>query len=378
VGVLKRKERKMQMRVDRLREVLRLVQPAIPRKSTLPVLKNILLRDGQAIANDLEVMVILELPEAEGEYLIPRHSALELLKYVPGNELLSIEQSKKKLKLSWEGGKAEYDTVDPKEYPPLPEVKEGARGFVDGDILVPALVSVAEYCSTDAARPVLTGISLSLGKTIEVAAGDGFRMAYRILSIPFPTEVKVTIPAHSVRVLGELWKKVPPAVPLENSLINQVMSKRQMELAMGNGLMARFGRVTLFSTLIKGSAPNFSQLIPKEPPLKVRVFAPDLERAVRRCAEVAGDNKGIIRLSWTETAMTVSAKGGEKGSVEAQVPVQTEGGTGKVAVNVSYLLDYLKGKDGLLSIGVTSTQGPVLFRHGTSPLVVMMPMFIQW
>ncbi len=368
----------MQMRVHRLREALRLLQPVVPKTTSIPVIKNVLLRDGQAIANDLETMVILELPEAEGEYLIPHRSAQELLKYVPGDELLSIEQPKKSIEFSWEGGKASFDAADPKEYPPLPKVKERAKGSVDGDRLVPALRSVVDYCSTDTSRPVLSGIGLSLGETIEVAAGDGFRMAYQLLPISFPAEEKVIIPAHSVRVLGELWDKIPPAVPPADSLISQVMAKRQIELALGNGLMARFGRVTLFSTLIQGTAPNFSQLIPKEPPLKVRVFAPELERAARRCAEVARDGKSIVRLSWTETAMTVSAKGEEKGRVEAQVPVQTEGGPGKIAVNVSYLLGYLKGKEGLLTIGAKGAQDPLLFRHGTSPLVVMMPMFVQW
>jgi len=368
----------MQIRVDRLREVLRLVQPAIPRKSTVPVLQNVLLRDGEAIANDLDTMIILELPEAEGEYLIPHHSALELLKYVPGNELLSIEQSKKSIEFSWDGGTAKYDAVDPKEYPPLPEVKERARGVVDGDRLVKALMSVVDYCSTDAARPILSGVSLNLGETIELAAGDGFRMAYQILPIAFPAEDQVIIPAHSVQVLGDLWNKIPPAVPLADSLINQVIAERQIELAMGNGLMARFGRVTLFSTLIQGEAPLFSKLIPQEPPLKVRVFAPEFERAVRRCAEVASDGKDIVRLSWTETVMTVSAKGVEQGSVEAKFPVQTEGGTGKTAINVKYLLGYLGGKEGLVSMCVKGAQDPVLFRHASSPLVVMMPMFVQW
>ncbi len=368
----------MQMRVDRLREVLRLVQPAIPKKSTIPVLKNVLLRDGQAIANDLETMIILDLPEAEGECLIPHHSALELLKYVPGNELLSIEQSKKSIEFSWNGGKASYDAADPKDYPPVPEVKERARGSVDGDRLVKALMSVVDYCTTDAARPVLSGVSLSLGETIELAAGDGFRMAYQILPIAFPAEDKVIIPAHSVRVLGDLWNKIPPAVPLADSLINQVIAERQIELALGKGLMARFGRVTLFSTLIQGSAPNFTALIPKEPPLKVRVFAPEFERAVRRCAEISGDGKGIIRLIWTENAMTVSAKSDEKGSVEAVIQVQTEGGTGKIAINAKYLLGYLKGKEGLVSMCVKGVQDPALFRYASSPLVVMMPMFVQW
>lgn len=368
----------MQMRADRLREALMLVQPVIPRKTALPMLKNVLLRDGQAIATDLEVTVILELPEAEGEYLIPHHSALELLKYVPGNELLSIEQSNKSIEFSWEGGKAQYDAVAPKEYPPVPKLKERARGSVDGDSLVKALVSAVDYCCTDDTRPILAGIGLSLGETMEIAAGDGYRMAYQILPISFPAEDKVIIPAHSVRVLGELWKKTPPVVPLENSLISQVIAKRQIELALGNRLMACFGRVTLLSTVIEGTAPNFSQLIPQEPPLKVRVFAPELERAVRRCAEVASDGGEIIRLGWTETALTVSAKSGDKGSVEAEVQVQTEGGAGKTALNVRYLLDYLKGKEGLVSIGVKGVVDPILFRHGTSPLVVVMPMTVQW
>nr|MQY55154.1 hypothetical protein [Dehalococcoidia bacterium] len=357
----------MQMRVDRLREVLKLVQPAIPKKSAIPVLQNVLLRNGQAIANDLETMIILDLPEVEGECLIPHRLALELLKYVPGNELLSIGQSKKSIEFSWNGGKAKYDAADPKDYPPLPEVKEGSRGSVDGDRLVKALMSVVDYCTTDAARPVLSGVSLSLGETIELAAGDGFRMAYQLLPIAFPAMERVIIPAHSVRVLGDLWNKVPPAVPLADSLINQVIAERQIELAMGKGLMARFGRVTLFSTLIQGSAPNFTALIPKEPPLKVRVFAPEFERAVRRCAEIASDGSDIVRLSWTETAMTVSAKGVERGSVEADIQVQTEGGTGKIAVNAKYLLGYLKGKEGLVSMCVKGAQDPALFRHASSP-----------
>ncbi len=369
---------KIQMRVDRLREVLSLVQPVIPRKTALPVLTNVLLKDGEAIANDLETMVVLEFPEAEGVYLIPHRPAQELLKYVPGNELLTIEQSNKSLKFSWEGGKAKFDAADPKEYPPAPEVKDSVSGTVDGDRLIPALMSVVDYCSADESRPVLSGIGLSLGETIEVAAGDGFKMAYQILPVSFPAEEKVIIPAHTIRVLGQLWKKIPPVVPLEDSLISQVMTKRQLELTLGTGLKAHFGRVTIFSKLIEGSSPNFSQLIPQEPPLKVRILAPELERAVRRCTEASRDGPGIIRLIWTETAMAVSAESEGMGSVEAKVPVQTEGGAGKVAINLNYLLGYLKGKEGLLTIGAKGVGDPVLFRHSTSPLVVIMPMHAQW
>lgn len=374
----------MQVRVDRLRETLKLLQPVVPGKTALPVLKNILLRDGEAVATDLEIMLILALPEIEGKCLIPHHSALELLKYVPGNELLSIEQSKESLELSWDGGKASFDSADPKDYPPASEVKVAAEGEVDGDSLVSALKSVVGYCSTDASRPVLSGVQLSLGESLIAAGADGFQLAYKEAPISFPAEEQVIIPAYAVRILNDLWDKVPHDVPLEDNLVNQVLSKRKITLALEDQkgdrqkLVARFGRVTMVIKLIQGSAPNLKQLIPEDMPTKIRLFAADLERAVRRVKDVAEDGSGIVRFTWTDTAMTVAAKSDKKGTIEADIWVQTEGEPGRTAIAVKYLLNYLKGREGLVVMGVRGTQDPVLFRHGTSPLVMIMPMFVQW
>ena len=379
MGALKRKEvKKMQMRVDRLREVLKLVQPVIPGKTTLPVLKYVLIKDGKATATDLETMIILEIPEAEGECLIPHHSAKAFLDYVQGSEMINVAQQGKTIELSWDGGKASFETLPPEEYPLVSETDERARGNIDGDRLVPAMKSMIEYCSHDTSRPVLSGISLSLGETIELAAGDGFRMVFLNLPLPFPAEDRVIIPSGSAVIISDLWSKSPPAVPFGDTLISQVIAKRYIELALSDRLMFHFGRVTVLIKPIEGSAPDFKKLIPKEPPITLRVFAPELDRAVRRCASIAHDGVGTIRFNWTENDLTVSVKGKDNdNSIEAKVPAQVEGGAGRVAANVSYLLDYLKGKDGLVSIGVTSPGSPILFRHGASPLVVIMPMYVE-
>jgi DNA polymerase-3 subunit beta len=140
----------------------------------------------------------------------------------------------------------------------------------------------------------------------------------------------------------------------------------------------RFGLVTLIARLIQGSPPNFKQLIPGEPPLTVRVLGPDLERAVRRMAAIARDGKGIVRLTWGSGMMRLSARSEEKGEVEATIPVETSGGPGRIALNISYLREYLSGKQGVVSMGVSTVSSPVLFRYGNAPLVVVMPMFVQW
>lgn len=372
----------MEVQVRKLREAMDLLGPVVPKKPTLPVLSYILLKNGQAMACDLETAVVVDLPGVEGQCMVPFRSVLELIKYIPGHEMLAIEQSGKELNLSWSEGKASYETREPDEYPPLPKLDAKVQEIVDGDTLVPALLSMVRYCATGTDKPVLSGVSVFLGDSIEIAAGDGYRMAYRVLPIAIPPADDlntVIIPANTIEVLDHLWSKAPRTAQEVDSLVELVSSRGKIQLAFGDGkLTARFGPVFVGSQLIGGTPPNFRQLIPSEPPMEVRIYAPDLERAVRRVRKVAEDGKGTVRFAWEDGTMKVSAKAEEKGEVEAKIPVEIQGDPGRVAMNVKYLLEYLKGKTGLVTMGVSSPQSPILFRYAASPLVLIMPMQVQW
>ena len=375
----------MQIKVRSLREALGLLGTVVPKKALLPVLINVLLKDGQAIATDLEVAVAVELPDVEGKCLIPYCSVADLLKRVPGAETLTIEQEGGKLNLTWSSGKASYEVPDPEDYPPLPQVsglpEQTIEQTVDGDDLVSALISVVDYCATKEDRPVLNGVALLLMENVQVAGADGFRLALKILPLALPAAEglgEVIIPAKAVRVLGRLWDKTPRVAPLDSSLVRVITAKKQLELALSSQMLkVSFGAVTLTTMLIQGTPPKYRQLIPEDTPLKVRVFAPDLERAVRRVQAVARKSRGGVRLTWSEDMMTVSSRSDKK-SAEAVVAVATEGGDGRVALDVDYLLTYLQGKESLVEMGVTDTQSPVFFRHGSSPLVLIMPLLVEW
>ncbi|GAI62126.1 unnamed protein product, partial [marine sediment metagenome] len=86
----------MEIQVNKLRELMELFKPAVPRKSSIPITAYIRLGEGKAIATDLETMVIADLPEAEEPMLLPFASLAEMLKYVPGNEMIKIEAQNKK------------------------------------------------------------------------------------------------------------------------------------------------------------------------------------------------------------------------------------------------------------------------------------------
>lgn len=370
----------MQLKVNRLREVLELLGPVVPKRPTMKVLSNVLIADGRAVANNLETAVAIDFPEAQGGYLLPYTPILALLKRIPGYDTLSIESSGKTLELTWPGGKAAYETETQEisEYPPFPTVDGEAEGSVDGDTLVPALVAAALYCATETERPVLNGVTLELGDTTVTAAGDGFRMAYQTYPIAFPSQATVIIPSRSVSILEHLWRKTPRVAQPSSSLVGALTARRQMDLAVSKArLQACFGPVRMVVQLIQGTSPNFRQLIPEDPPIKVKMLAPEFERAVQRVLEVATDAEGTVRLVWSGWNMVVSA-GRDVSKAETTVPVTIEGDAGRVAINAKYLLAYLRGKEGVVTMGVNHVSSPVMFRHGSSPLVLVMPMNVQW
>ena len=80
----------MEIQVSKLRELMELLKPAVPKKSALPITAYISVGNGKAVATDLETMVIADLPEAQEPMLLPFASLAEMIKYVPGNEALTI------------------------------------------------------------------------------------------------------------------------------------------------------------------------------------------------------------------------------------------------------------------------------------------------
>ncbi len=373
----------MEIQVNKLRELTELLKPAVPKKSAIPITAYIRLGERKAIATDLETMVIADLPEAEEPMLLPFASLAEMLKYIPGNETIKIEAQNKKVSLVWSGGTANYPTQAVQDFPVLPEMPTKAEGTIDGDTLIAAMLAALPYVATDQTRPVLSGVTLVLGSPIEVAAGDGFRMSHQVLGLSFPLEAKIILPAHAVRILGHVFAKAPRTPPSSaDSLIPIITAKRQLHMALAgdNKVRLDFGRTaSVVINLVQGAPPEWLKLIPKgEPMLQSQVFAPQLEAAVKRVRAIAKDGKGIVRMVFADGNLTVSATG-EDQEISATVDtLDTQGEPGRTALNYTYLLDYLSGKQGIVIFSKYDDTSPVVFQYQNSPRVLIMPMFVQW
>ncbi|MBA7536619.1 Beta sliding clamp [subsurface metagenome] len=354
----------------------------VGRKTTITSLEYILLKDGKAVATNLETMVVTAVPEADLTSLIPFKDVTQVLRYVHGGELLHLETKDSKLSLSWAGGSATFSTEDPATFPDVPEFVPEVEESLDSDTLIPALVEILPYAARDEARPVLNGVTLILGDPVRVAAGDGYRMADKVLPLSFPKDITMIVPAGSVSVLKHLWERTPRTPPVSDELIPLLVAKKIAAVSYDGkqGLRFQFGaKTTAIVKLVNGKPPEWLKLIPKgKPSLQVQVLAPDLAVAAHRVAKVALEEKGIVRLVFTDDSVTVSAKSDGQEVSSSIATHGSEGAEGKFALGVSYLTGYLSDKQGVVTISWTGGTAPVAFQSQGSPRVLIMPMQVRW
>ncbi len=373
----------MEIQVAKLREALGILKPAVPRKPTLDILKNVLVKEGKVVATDLDSMVVINLPEAADEsFVFPYDDVLQMLQYVPGHDYLKMDAKRGKLTLSWSEGSATYPTKSPEEFPPIPDFEVKAEAAVDSDTLIPALVSVLPYVATGGNQPVLNGVTVVFGEPIEISAGDGYRLAHIVLPLLFPGEFITIIPRVSVSTLTHVWEKTPRTPSQADALMPIILAKRQIQVALdGKGHMRMvFGSVaSVIIKLVEGQPPAWLKLIPKEEPvLKAIIFAREFETAVRRVSKVASQNNGIVRLQFNDSAVRVSAKADGQEVTATITALDITGTPNRFALNVRDLTSYLKDKSGIVSMSWTGNNAPVAFEHSNSPKVLIMPMAADW
>ncbi len=372
----------MEIQVLKLRNALGLLDSVIPKKSKIPILTNVHLKNGQIIATDSNKSVAIEMSEVQGECLLPYYELTKLLKYVPGHEELRIEQSDGKILLTWTDGKVTYAAKPIEDYPALPQMTNvQIKQTINGEHFVAGLLSVACYCAQENSNtPILQGVTVLLGDQIDVMGTDGFRLATARLpvSIPAVNETKsVVIPKETVYLLGDLWKRAPRNNREGTSVVDLVLPKTELELEVdASKVKLHFGIVSLCSRCIEGKPPNYHHLVLDYEP-SVQLYGPDLELALRRVQIPVKEGKAILHMIWDAGAMTLTADSEDAGNIEVKFPVQTFS-PGKFALEYPFLLEYVRGKAGLITLCAKDHKNPILLRYLNAPTVVIMPRMVSW
>lgn len=327
----------MRIRAERddLADVFSRANRGVGLRSALPILTGVLCEvSGTSLrvtGTDLEITVRtttdVEVIE-EGSVVIPAKIVAEAIKKMPaGAVTLSSENGE--IEIFGNGPKFSLRELPVDEFPQVPEVSLDGASELDGDELAAAVAQVTVAASTDAARPILTGVLVEHDDDgLRLVATDSYRLAVRTMP-GVELAGSGLVPARGLRELARTVgsAKVKVAIP---------------------GREAAFGsnRGSLTLRLIEGTFPNYRQLLPDSYPNTMVVEKSDLLDALGRASLVAEDHIPV-RLKMAEGGVEVTVIRQDVGGEVEHIPGEFTGEVDEVliAFNPRYLTEGVSAID---------------------------------
>ncbi len=370
---------------DELQRALGHVSRAVAKKSTLPVLGNVLFTTEpgklRLSATNLEIAVTVWIDaEVENEGTITLRSDLltDFVASLP-NETISIDLDPKTLSVAvaCARSKAHIKGIPAEDFPSLPSIEEmRPTGRIDPGTLREMIAQVAFAAATDDSRPVLAGVQAEFsGSTLTLAAADGFRLSVRQAELSEPTgeDVSVIVPARALQELSRIIADQTDPIALSVTPNH-------------SQLLVRSGQVEFLSRLIDGHFPDYRQIVPRQYGTRLIVDRDQFLSAARRAKLFAESSNDVVRIQMKPGdseldpgIVNISAQAAETGDNEDVIDGRVEGPESQIAFNGRYLTDVLgvmRAGDiavemtGPNAAGVLRTAGNEEFTHVIMPMVI--------
>lgn len=370
---------------ENLSKGLSIAGRAVAARSTLPQASHVLLASDEGrlklVATNLEIAITCWIGaqvEEEGAVTVPARLLADFVTSLPNERIdLAVAPRTRQLTLTCARNEASIAGMDAADFPPVPGLDDGFHLSLDPKAMRTAVEHVEFAAAADDTRPVLTGIHTVLeGNELTLAAADGFRLGVYKLTLDqeAPEKVEIIIPARAMRELVRMLSEEEE--PLDMAL-NAARSQ----------VLFRMKTIEMVATLIQGTFPNYSQLIPSSYTTRAVIDMRQFLQETRIASIFARDGSGIVRLQTDpgeDTApgkMVISARAEEIGEHRGELDVKIEGEPSKIAFNSKYLQDVLQVLDcSQVALETSTPSSPGVLRPvGVENYVhVVMPMFVQW
>jgi DNA polymerase-3 subunit beta len=342
-------------RKDLLNE-LSAIQAVIERKTTIPILSNLLMEaDGDSVritATDLDQSIrtfCAARVKKPGSCTIPARKLFDYVKLLSDGDV-----SIKLLENHWvqiRSGRSNTKMVGlgRANYPQVPEMPEGSSVTLPTAVLRKLISHTIFSISSEESRYTLNGALLILKPdSIAMVATDGHRLAFI---------EKTEEPLAGIS--GEKRTLIPRKALAEIYSLIQASEAESFAFAEDDQRMFfSIGHRNLSSMKLTGQFPNFEAVLPRDNNKFAIVRAAELSSAIGRVAQFAEERSGAIRVRLEQNELKVSAQSSESGESEDSIETPYNFDPIFVGFNSTYMLDFLKaiGNEGEVRIEFKDAQ----------------------
>lgn len=323
-----------------LSKALNIVSKAVTSRTTIPILKGILLKVDNSgkltmSASDLDLSIEKKLEVEDfvpGETVVYAKLFGDIIRKLP-NDRITVENEDGKVTIHCASSEFNIIGLAADEFPNL-NVPEESSDMVlfDKEILKDMIRKTAFAASIDESRGVITGVLVEMEeKGLNMVALDGFRMAIAREDMVNQKRDSIVIPA---RIMGEISKIISEAETEDNDQVHLYLNDKRAVFLMED--------VRIVLRLLEGEFIKYRDILPKESKTKIVVNRSDFLSSIERASLLAKVGKNnLIRLDMKEGNMEITSKS-EEGNVKENVMISKEGNDLVIGFNSKYLMDVLK------------------------------------
>lgn len=330
---------KFEIQQEALQRSLDLVSGIVPSKTTVPILRCILVEASKktvrfSVTNlDVSMVTTLEdikVTEAGKAAVTADKLASFVRSLAPGTVLFAVEGNK----LTIQCGKAtcEIPCSNTEEYPSLPSLDDRHAMEIAGDVLGAMVAETSYAVSHDESRPALMGVLWEVSASgLTMVATDAHRLSRsrRTLDWGKNENRQMIVDSAGLRQLSRV--------------ISHGEHGGNVEVFLGdNQLSFRSGGTILHARLLEGPFPDYNAVIPTGNDKLVTVDRESLAQAIRRVSIIADRITNQIRLVFRKDTLELNARGADGSQAQDEIAISYGGEEIEVGFNHNYLLDILK------------------------------------
>ena len=193
----------MKIQKTDLAQKLNKIKGVVPKKTTMPVLQGILVRDDYLIASNMEMTVKAKIEGAEGESFIIPERAFDLINNLPDGEMEISAAADNLITIKADKIKNKYQTLDPAQFPATASQDEGSELRIKAEMLLESMKRVSYAVPAQNTNTVMTAMCLqAAGGQLNFAGLDGHVLAWD--KIDYDGEFELLIPKNTVDKIKSL------------------------------------------------------------------------------------------------------------------------------------------------------------------------------
>jgi DNA polymerase-3 subunit beta len=324
---------------DLVRE-LSLSQGVVEKKTTIPILSNVLLEAaGDRVtltATDLELGIRCSCParvKKEGSGTVPARKLLDYIRLLPEGDINMKFMENHWASITSGRSRTRIAGMSRESFPELPEVPEPIA-----EIPVKTLSSMisrtAFAISLEESRFTLNGALLLMKPDgLTMVATDGHRLAY------------VNAPGTENGLGDKTFRALVPKKAMAE-LVKLADDGDENAKAIFSGddnhLFFQVGHRLLITRKLTGNFPDYERVLPKDHTLTAKLQKDEIRSAIERVAQFADERSRAIRVQFTNGEVRVFSSSVETGESEESVTSEYQGPDLEIGFNAQYLLEFLR------------------------------------